>query len=71
VILLQVDLTYGDELETIYNGFYKTKATSIFAWFSIPQIRHYRWLCGPIHQLPPNNRADYLVHTIWRILKFL
>ncbi len=64
VILLQVDPTSGDELETICKGCYKTKDTSIFAWSSIPSIGHYRWLHGLIHQLPPNSKADYLVRTI-------
>jgi hypothetical protein len=32
MILLQVDPTFGDELETIYEGCYEIKNTSIFAW---------------------------------------
>jgi hypothetical protein len=28
-------------------------------------------LHDPIHQLPPNRKAGYLVHTIWRVLDFL
>jgi hypothetical protein len=71
VILLQVDPTFGDELETVCESYYKTGDTSIFAWFSIPGIRHYRWLCSPIRQLPPNNKVDYLVRTIQHILDFL
>jgi hypothetical protein len=71
VILLQIDLAFGDELKTIYEGCYETEDISIFAWFSIPSVWHYRWLHGPIHWLPPNNKADYLVHTIQRILDFL
>jgi hypothetical protein len=27
-------------------------------------------LCGPIRQLLPNSKADYLVYTIWCILDF-
>jgi hypothetical protein len=38
VILLQIDLASGDELEIVYEGFYKTKDTSIFAWSSIPNV---------------------------------
>jgi hypothetical protein len=49
VILLQVDLTSGDEFETICEGCYKTKDTSIFAWSSISGVGHYRWLRDPIH----------------------
>jgi len=71
VILLQVDLAFGDELETIYEGCYETEDTSIFAWSSVLDIRHYRWLRGPIHRLPPNSKANYLVRTIRRILDFL
>ncbi len=71
VILLQVDPTFGDEPETVYEGCYETKDTSIFTWSSIPGVRHYRWLRGPICQLLPNNKADYLVHTIQCILNFL
>jgi hypothetical protein len=44
VILLQVNPIYGDKPETVYEGCYKTEDTSIFAWFSIPNIGHYRWL---------------------------
>jgi hypothetical protein len=62
--LLQVDLTFGDEPETIYKGFYESEKTSIFAWSSIPNIGHYRWLCGLIHQLHPNSKMDYLVRHI-------
>ncbi len=48
VILLQVDPASSDELETVCEGCYKTEDTSIFAWSSIPGVRHYRWLRGPI-----------------------
>jgi hypothetical protein len=71
VILLQVDPASGDEPEIIYEGCYETKNTSIFTWSLVPDIRHYRWLRGPIRRLPPNSKADYLVRTIRRILDFL
>jgi hypothetical protein len=71
VILLQVDLASGDEPKTICEGCYETEDTSIFAWSSILGVGHYYWLCGPIHRLPPNTKADYLVHIIRRILDFL
>ncbi len=71
VILLQVDPASGDEPETIYEGFYETEDTSIFAWSSVPGVRHYRWLRGPIRRLPPNSKADYLVRIVQRILNFL
>jgi hypothetical protein len=32
---------------------------------------HYRWLRGPINPLPLEHRAEYLAHTIRRILDFL
>jgi hypothetical protein len=71
VILLQVNLTSGDEPETVCEGCYETKDTSIFAWSSVPDVGHYRWLRGPIRRLLPNSKANYLVHTIRRILDFL
>jgi hypothetical protein len=71
VILLQVDPASGDEPETVCEGCYETEDTSIFTWFSIPGVGHYRWLRGPILRLPPNSKADYLVRTIQRILDFL
>jgi hypothetical protein len=71
VILLQVDPAVGDEPETVYEGCYETKNTSIFTWSSIPGVGHYHWLRGPIRRLPPNNKADYLVRTIRHILDFL
>ncbi len=71
VILLQVDLASGDELETVCEGCYETEDTSIFTWSSIPGVGHYRWLRGSIRRLPPNSKADYLVRTIRRILDFL
>jgi hypothetical protein len=49
MILLQVNPTSGDELETVYEGCYEPKDTFIFAWSSIPNVGHYRCLCGPIH----------------------
>jgi hypothetical protein len=70
VILLQVDLTSGDELETILEGCYNTKDTFIFAWSSILNVGHYRWLHGPICQLFHNSKADYFVCTIRRIPGF-
>jgi len=48
VILLQVNPTFGDEPETIYESFYEIENTSIFAWFSIPSVGHYYWLCDLI-----------------------
>jgi len=71
VILLQVDPASDDELETVCEGCFETKDTSIFIWSSVPGVGHYRWLRGPIRRLPPNNKADYLVRTIRRILNFL
>ncbi len=68
MILLHVDLASGDEFEIIC-----VENISIFAWYSILRVEHgcYRWLCGLIHQLPPNNKVDYLIHTIRHILDFL
>jgi hypothetical protein len=71
VILLQVNFAFGDELEIVCEGYYEIEDTSIFAWSSIFDIGHYRWLCGSICQLPPNSKADYLVCTIQYILDFL
>jgi hypothetical protein len=71
VILLQVNPASSDKLEIVCEGCYKTKDISIFAWFSVPNVRHYHWLRGPIRRLPPNIKAYYLVHTIHRILDFL
>jgi hypothetical protein len=71
VILLQVNLASSDELETICEGCYETENTFIFAWSSVPNIGHYRWLHGPIRRLPPNSKTDYLVRNIRRILDFL
>jgi len=71
VILLQVDPTSDDKPETGCEGCYEIEDTSIFAWFSIPGVGHYRWLRGLICRLPLNSKADYLVRTIRRILDFL
>ncbi len=48
VILLQDDPASSDEPKTVYEGYYETEDTSIFAWSSVPDVGHYRWLCGPI-----------------------
>jgi hypothetical protein len=64
VIFLQVNPDSGDEHEIIYKGFYETEDISIFAWSSIPNVGHYHWLCGSIHQLPPNNKANYFICSI-------
>jgi hypothetical protein len=71
MILLQVDPSSNDEPEIVYEGCYKIENTSIFAWFSVPNVGHYRWLRGLICRLLPNSKVDYLVHTIRRILNFL
>jgi len=71
VILLQVDPAFGDEPETVCEGYYEIKNISIFAWSSVPGVGHYRWLRGPIHRLPPNSKANYLIRTVRRILNFL
>jgi hypothetical protein len=63
VILLQVNLISSDEPKTIYEKCHETEDISIFAWSLILGVGHY-WLRGLIHQLPPNNKADYLVRTI-------
>ncbi len=71
VILLQVDPTSDDEPKTTCEGYYETKDIFIFAWSSILGIGHYCWLHSLIRQLPLNNKVDYLVRTIQRILNFL
>jgi hypothetical protein len=48
VILLQIDPASSDELETVFEGCYEIEDTLIFAWFSIPGVGHYHWLCSPI-----------------------
>jgi hypothetical protein len=64
VILLQVNPASGDEPKTICECYYKIEDISIFAWSSVLDVRHYRWLCDPIRRLPLNSKADYLVRTI-------
>jgi hypothetical protein len=64
VILLQVNLAFSDELETIYEGCYETEDISIFTWSSVFDVGHYHWLRSPIRRLLPNSKADYLIHTI-------
>jgi hypothetical protein len=64
VILLQVDTASSDEPETTCESYYETEDTFIFAWSSVLGVGHYRWLHGPIHRLPPNGKANYLVRTI-------
>ncbi len=71
MILLHVNPTSGDEPETVCEGCYETKDTSIFAWSSVPGVGHYHGLHDPIHRLPPNSKANYLVCTIRHILNFL
>jgi hypothetical protein len=71
MILLQVNPTFGDEFEIVYENYYETKYTSIFAWSLIPHIAHYHWLHNSICRLFLNNKVDYLVCTIRRILNFL
>jgi hypothetical protein len=71
VILLQIDLTSSDEPKTVYEGFYEIENTSIFAWFSIFDIGHYCWLCGPIRRFLPNSKVEYLIHIIRHIVDFL
>jgi len=71
MILLQVDPVSGDEFETVCEGCYETKDTSIFAWSSIFGVAHYHWLCGSIRRLLLNGKPNYLVRTIRRILDFL
>jgi hypothetical protein len=64
VILLQVDPASGDEPEIVCEGCYETEDTFIFAWSSVLDVGHYRWLRGPICRLPHNSKADYVVRTI-------
>jgi hypothetical protein len=71
VILFQVDLAFGDEPKTVCESCYEIEVTSIFAWFSIPGVGHYRWLHDLIHCLLLNTKVNYLVRTIRRILDFL
>jgi hypothetical protein len=49
VILLQVDPAFGNEPETVCEGCYETENISIFAWSSVPDVGHYRWLRSLIH----------------------
>jgi hypothetical protein len=64
VILLQVNPASSDKPETICEGCYETKDTSIFAWSLVLGVGHYYWLRGPIRRVPPNSKADYLVRTV-------
>jgi len=68
VVLLQVNLASSDEPKIVCESCYETKDTSIFAWFSILDVRHYYY---KIHRLFLNSKENYLVHTIQRILDIL
>ncbi len=48
MILLQVDLAFSDEPETVCEGCYETENISIFAWSLILDVAHYHWLRGLI-----------------------
>jgi len=37
----------------------------------VPGDGHYHWLQGPINLLSMEHRAEYLAHTICRVLEFL
>jgi hypothetical protein len=71
VILLQIDPVFDDKPKTVCEGCYEIENTFIFTWSLVPGVRHYYWLRGLIRQLPPNNKANYLVRIIRRILDFL
>jgi hypothetical protein len=71
MILLQFDPASSDEPKTVYEACYKTKNNFIFAWFLVPDVGHYCWLRGSIHQLLPTSKVDYLIRTIRCILDFL
>ncbi len=71
VILLQVDPISSDKPKIVYEGFYEIENTFIFTWSSIWCVGHYHWLHDPICWLPPNSKANYLIHTIWHILNFM
>jgi len=57
VILLQINPAFGDELKIIYERFYETKNTSVFAWSLIIGVGDYCWLHSPIRQLPLNSKV--------------
>jgi hypothetical protein len=44
VILLQINLTFGDESEIVCEGCYKIEETFIFAWSLVLGVGHYYWL---------------------------
>jgi hypothetical protein len=59
--LVQVDPASGDESKIVCEGCYETENTSIFAWFSVLDVGHYRWLRDPIRRLLHNSKTDYLL----------
>jgi hypothetical protein len=71
MILLQINHASSNEPEIICEGCYETKDTFVFAWSSISGIGCYHWLRGPIHRMPYNGEANYLVRIIWHILNLL
>jgi hypothetical protein len=71
VILLQINPTSGDELESIYESCYEIEDTFIFTWSLILDVGHYCWLPGSIRRLLHNSKVDYLVRIIRGILDFL
>jgi hypothetical protein len=72
VILLQIDLTSGNESKIVYKGFYKSENTSIFTWSSFPTldtiIGYAIWF---VDFILTSKQIDYLVRIIRRILDFL
>jgi hypothetical protein len=49
VILLKVEFTVGDELETFYEINYKNDEILIFTLSWVFSESHYRWLCNSIN----------------------
>jgi hypothetical protein len=48
LIFLQVDPTFSNEPETIYESCYEIEDISIFTWSLVPDVGHYHWLHGLI-----------------------
>jgi hypothetical protein len=64
VILFEIETTIDDNPKTFNNCIYEGDEAIVLAWFLIPGIDHYFWLCNPINQLPSNHKIEHLVPLV-------
>lgn len=71
VIVFEIEPACNGQLESLFVGQFHNIDTKVYAWLEVEGMGHYRWLLGPINQLPREQHLEFIAVVMQQIFIFL